>query len=284
MTGVLIEVEELAAAMESGMAPVLLDVRWNLSGPPGRAEFEEAHIPFAQWVDLETELAGPAGAGGRHPLPDPDVFGAAMQRHGVSADSSVVVCDGATSMAAARLWWLLTDAGHRDVRVLNGGVAAWQAAGMPVVPGPAEPAPPGGFVPQPGQRHSVSAEEVAALVGADAEDGPVLVDVRAAERYRGAEEPIDPVAGHIPGAVNLPTTDLQSNDGRFLPPAQLAVRIRDLALGDGPIVYCGSGVSATQSLLALEVASQRDGVLFPGSWSAWIADPERPVATGPHPH
>lgn len=281
MNSVLIEVDELAATMESGVAPVLLDVRWNLSGPPGRDEFEDGHIPFAQWVDLETELAGPPGTEGRHPLPDPDVFGAAMQRHGVSTDSSVVVCDGANSMAAARLWWLLTDAGHRDVRVLNGGVAAWAAAGMPVVPGPAEPTSPGDFVPHPGQRSSVSAAEVAALVTEDSPHGPVLVDVRAPERYRGEEEPIDPVAGHIPGAVNVPAQDLQTADGRFLPPVQLAVRIRDLGIGDGPIVYCGSGVSATQSLLALEVAGQRDGILFPGSWSGWITDPDRPVATGP---
>lgn len=281
MSSVLIEVDELAAAMESGTAPVLLDVRWNLAGPPGRLEYEEGHIPFAQWVDLETALAGPPGENGRHPLPDPDVFGAAMQRCGVSAGSPVVVCDGATSMAAARLWWLLTDAGHRDVRVLNGGVAAWQDAGMPVVPGPAEEVPPGDFVPQPGHRHSISVEEVAALVAADPEDGPALLDVRAAERFRGDEEPIDPVAGHIPGAVNLPATEHLAADGRFRSPVELAVQFRDLGLGDQPVVYCGSGVSATQSLLALEVAGLRDGVLFPGSWSAWITDPDRPVATGP---
>lgn len=282
MTSVLIEVDELAAAMESGMTPVLLDARWNLVGRPGREEFEEAHIPFAQWVDLENELAAPAGPDGRHPLPDPEVFGAAMRRCGVFTDSTVVVCDGGNSMAAARLWWLLTDAGHPEVRVLNGGLAAWQAAGMPVLSGPPEETAPGDFAPRPGHRASITAEAVAELVAAGAEE-PVLVDVRAPERYRGEQEPIDPVAGHIPGALNLPATQLQEADGRFRSPVELAVQLRDLGIGDAPVVYCGSGVSAAQALLAMEIAGERDGILFPGSWSGWITDPDRPIATGPDP-
>ncbi len=275
---VLIEADELAAALESGQSPLVLDVRWNLGGPSGREEFEQGHIPFAQWVDLETELAGPPSADGRHPLPDPATFSAAMRRVGVSADGPVVVCDGKTSLSAARLWWMLTDAGYTDVRVLNGGVAAWQAAELPMVTGSSLEVPPGDFTARPGHRASITATELAAAIAGD--HPPVLVDVRAPERYAGESEPMDPVAGHIPGAVNDPSAANLTPDGRFRPPVELALRLRDLGLGDEPVVYCGSGITAAHSLLAMEIASLRGGRLFPGSWSSWITDPDRPVATG----
>ncbi len=278
MSAVLIEVDELAAALESGESPLVLDVRWNLGGPSGREEFEAGHIPFAQWVDLDNDLAGSPGVGGRHPLPDPDSFTAAMRRLGACSEGPIVVCDGRTSLAAARLWWMLVDAGGSDVRVLNGGVAAWRADGLPIVTGSALEVPPGNFTARPGHRVSVTAAELADALASD--HPPVLVDVRAPERYSGESESIDPVAGHIPGAVNDPFTDNLSPDGRFRPPVELALRLRDLGLGDQPVVYCGSGVTAAHSLLAMEIAGLRGGRFFPGSWSGWITDPDRPVETG----
>jgi thiosulfate/3-mercaptopyruvate sulfurtransferase len=274
---VLVEPAELAALLEAEQPPVLADVRWTLGGPPGRPQFEAAHLPGARWVDLEHELSGPPGAGGRHPLPPPAVFEAAMRAIGVREDRLVVAYDGATSQAAARLWWLLTDAGHPRVRVLNGGLAAWLAEGRPTESGPAADVPPGDFVARPGQRRQLTAAELEA--GLTGTGGPLLVDVRAPERFSGATEPVDPVAGHIPGAVNLPATGNHDPSGRFLDAD--SIRGRHLAAGvdAGAVLYCGSGVTAAQSLLALESAGLTAG-LYPGSWSDWIRDPRRPVATG----
>lgn len=270
----LIGVDELAARLRSAEPVVLADVRWTLGGPPGEPEYRAGHLPGAHWVDLEHELSGPArGAGGRHPLPDADVLAAALRRIGVRADVSVVVYDAADALAASRLWWLLVDAGHPDVRVLDGGFAAWQRAGQPVGTGPGREAEPGDFVPHPGQLPRVDAAEVPALLGA----GTPLVDVRAAERYTGATEPVDPVAGHIPGAVNRPSPLNQTPEGRFRPPAEIAERFSGLA---DPVLYCGSGITAAHTLLALRTAGL-DGRIYPGSWSDWVSDPERPVATGP---
>ena len=272
MTNVLIEPDELAAMIISDQPPILADVRWRLGGPPGRQEYEAGHLPGAQYVDLETELAAPPGAGGRHPLPDPAVFEQAMRRIGVRADSLVVAYDAATSQAAARLWWLLTDAGHRRVRVLNGGLAAWRNAGLVIESGTPQAVGPGDFLARPGQRAQWSGEEIAGSL--DRSAAPLLVDVRAAERYAGSHEPIDPVAGHIPGAVNLPTTDNVDPDGRFLPAELLAERFA--GVGPDAVFYCGSGVTAVHGLLALEVAGG-SAALYPGSWSEWITDPARPV-------
>ena len=272
MTNVLIEPDELAAMIISDQPPILADVRWRLGGPPGRQEYEAGHLPGAQYVDLETELAAPPGAGGRHPLPDPAVFEQAMRRIGVRADSLVVAYDAATSQAAARLWWLLTDAGHRRVRVLNGGLAAWRNAGLAIESGTPQAVGPGDFLARPGQRAQWSGEEIAGSL--DRSAAPLLVDVRAAERYAGSHEPIDPVAGHIPGAVNLPTTDNVDADGRFLPAELLAERFA--GVGPDAVFYCGSGVTAAHGLLALEVAGG-SAALYPGSWSEWITDPARPV-------
>jgi thiosulfate/3-mercaptopyruvate sulfurtransferase len=267
----LIEIEELAALLEGPDPVVLADVRWNLTGPSARPDYEAGHLPGAHWVDLETELAGPPGEGGRHPLPDSGAFTATMRRIGVGPSSLVVAYDAAQSTAAARLWWLLRDAGHERVRVLNGGYAAWLRAGLPVESGPDLPAdPPGTFVAHPGHLPVAGADEVSRA--------QQLIDVRAAERYRGEAEPVDPVAGHIPGAVNLPTTQVLEADGRFRPAPALARHFVDVERR--PVVYCGSGITASHTLLALTVAGREDGVLYPGSWSEWIRDPSRPVATG----
>jgi thiosulfate/3-mercaptopyruvate sulfurtransferase len=274
---VLIEPAELAALLEGGSPPVLADVRWTLGGPPGRPEFEAAHLPGAHWVDLERHLSGPPGAGGRHPLPPSDVFQAAMRAIGVRGDRPVVAYDAATSQAAARLWWLLTDAGHPSVRVLNGGLAAWRAQGRPTESGPARPGPPGDFTAQPGQRRRLSAAEIER--GLEEGAGPVLVDVRASERFSGAAEPIDPVAGHIPGAVNLPVAGNLDAAGRFLDAAAIRRRYAEAGADGDVVLYCGSGVTAAQGLLALESAGMT-GSIYPGSWSDWIRDPRRPVATG----
>ena len=274
---VLVQTGELAALLASDAPPVLADVRWTLAGGAAEAEFEAAHLPGAQWVDLERDLSAPPGPGGRHPRPSPEVFTAAMRRIGVRGDRPVVAYDGATSLAAARLWWLLTDAGHRRVRVLDGGLAAWLAADRATESGQAVPVPPGTFVARPGHRRTSTAEAIAA--GLATGSGPRLVDVRAAERFSGASEPIDPVGGHIPGAVNLPATGLQGPDGRFLPPAVLARRFAEAGVDTDAVLYCGSGITAAQSLLALESAGG-SAAIYPGSWSDWIRNPARPVETG----
>ncbi|MFG1951306.1 sulfurtransferase [Micromonospora sp. NPDC048830] len=274
----LVEADRLAAWRDSADPPALLDVRWRLAGPPGREDYAAGHLPGAVFVDLDTELCGPPGAAGRHPLPDPAALEAALRAAGVRAGHPVVVYDGGDGMAAARAWWTLRWAGHRQVRLLHGGFPAWVAAGLPVstdVPAPA----PGDVTVRPGELPVLDTAEAAALAAAG--DG-VLLDVRAAPRYRGETEPIDPVAGHVPGAVNLPAGEYVGPDGRF--PAAEALRERFAAAGvaDGAPVgaYCGSGVTAAQAVLALHLAGRPDAALYVGSWSNWVADPSRPVATG----
>ncbi|MFB7076842.1 sulfurtransferase [Streptomyces sp. NPDC056308] len=255
--------------------PVLLDVRWQLGGPHGRPDYEAGHIPGAVFVDLDAELAGPAGTGGRHPLPDPEEFGAVMRRAGVSRDTPVVVYDGGQGWAAARAWWLLRWTGHEDVRVLDGGLAAWKGDLQKEAPIPTE----GDFRPVPGALPLLDADGAAAL----ARTG-LLLDARAAERYRGDVEPIDRVGGHIPGAVSAPTSENVRDDGRFLPVRSLAARFEGLGADRAPEVgvYCGSGVSGAHEVLALAVAGI-PAALYAGSWSEWSADESRPVATGPDP-
>ncbi len=280
MNSPLVSVEGLVTELASGRRIVLADVRWTLNGPPGEPEFERGHLPGAQWVDLESELTTHGPRGGRHPLPDARVFEAAMRRIGISADVPVVVYDGATSLAAARLWWLLTDAGHHDVRVLDGGYAAWQAARQPVETGPGILPEPGDFLARPGHRDVVDADGVLALVTGPSAGAVVLVDVRAADRYAGENETIDPVAGHIPGAISRPSTGNVTATGRFKPAPEIAERFADI--GGEPVLYCGSGITAAHTLLALESAG-RPGTVYPGSWSDWITDPYRPRASGPTP-
>jgi thiosulfate/3-mercaptopyruvate sulfurtransferase len=270
----LITAVDLAAAP---VPPVLLDVRYRMSGPTGPGEYAKGHVAGARYVDLDAELAGPPGAAGRHPLPDAEEFGAAMRRAGVSADADVVVYDDWNGWGAARAWWLLRWAGHRRVRVLDGGLAAWRAAGLPLStqePPPGE----GDFVARPGGMPVLDADGAGAL----AREG-LLLDARAGERYRGEVEPIDPVAGHIPGAVNAPTTEYVAPDGTFLPPDALAAHFAALGAKRSGVrvgVYCGSGVSAAHSVLALAEAGI-PAALYPGSWSEWTTSP-RPIATGPN--
>jgi thiosulfate/3-mercaptopyruvate sulfurtransferase len=268
----LISAESLRSATEP---PVVIDVTWNLMGPPGRDAYDAGHIPGAHFVDLDTELAGPPGDGGRHPLPSATVVESALRRAGVGAETPVVVYDAANSMAAARAWWVFRYFGVRDVRVLDGGFAAWRVAGGEVsTTVPADAA--GDFVASEGQVPSLVAAGAAAL----AESG-VLLDARAPERFAGEVEPMDKVAGHIPGAVNAPTTANVTGDGHFLAADELRKRFADLGVdGSGEVgVYCGSGVTAAHEALALEIAGI-EAPVYVGSWSEWITDPSRPIATG----
>ena len=265
----------LAGLLGAADAPVVLDVRWSLGGPPGIEEYRRGHIPGARFVDLDRELAGPPGPG-RHPLPDAGAFGAAMRAAGVSAEHGVVVYDAGTSVAAARAWWVLRYFGHPDVRVLDGGIDAWVAEGLPVTS--EEPAPAAGdFVPSPGHMPLLDASGAAEL----ARTG-LLLDARAAERFRGEVEPVDAVAGHIPGARSAPTTENVDASGRFLDPQRLGERFTALGASPGVPVgaYCGSGVTAAHEVLALTIAGVQNPSLYVGSWSDWITDRSRPIATG----
>jgi thiosulfate/3-mercaptopyruvate sulfurtransferase len=261
--------------MADGPVHVLLDVRWRLDGPPGLDRYREGHLPGAQFADLDRDLAAPPGAGGRHPLPDAGTFQAAMRRAGISEDRPVVAYDENDSTAAARAWWLLRYFGHQHVRVLDGGYQAWLAAGLPVRDGD-QAARPGDFTARPGGLPVLDAGRAAALAGTG-----LLLDARTGERYRGEHEPVDPVAGHIPGAVSAPTAENVNPDGTFRGAGELAARFAALGAGrPGAAVgaYCGSGVTAAHEVLALAVAGI-PAALYVGSWSNWITDAARPVAT-----
>lgn len=282
---VLIDAGTLAGELAGDAPLVLLDVRWRLGGPPGIDSFRAGHLPGAVYLDLDTDLAGPPGTGGRHPLPAAEDFTAAMRRAGVREGRLAVVYDDGDSTIAARAWWTLRYFGHDRVRVLDGGFRGWAAAGQPVATGDEPQAAAGDFTAVPGQLLVLDAVGAAAM----ARSG-VLLDARAGPRYRGETEPVDPVAGHIPGAVSAPTAGNVGADGRFLPPAELSRRFARLGVpvDSGPGVraavgaYCGSGVTAAHEVLALELAGVR-AARYPGSWSGWITDPGRPVAVGPEP-
>lgn len=279
MQSPLVQAGELAAELSGDTPPHLLDVRWWLGGPPGVDSYRAGHLPGAVFVDLAQALSAPAGeTGGRHPLPTADDFTAAMQRAGVRTDRSVVVYDGGDGWAAARAWWCLGYFGHGDVRVLDGGYQAWTAAGLGVTTDE-PPQTTGDFTARPGGRELLDADSAASL----ARDG-VLLDARAAERYRGEVEPIDPVGGHIPGAVSASTGENAGANGRFLEPTVLRERFTARGVDATRRVgaYCGSGVSAAHTVLALELAGL-PAALYVGSWSDWVSDPTRPVATGPEP-
>ncbi|RLK52709.1 sulfurtransferase [Microbacterium telephonicum] len=254
----------------------LLDVRWNIAEPDGRPAYESGHLPGAVYVDLDGELASHgAPTEGRHPLPATADLQAAARRWGLDDGDTVVVYDDWGSRAAARAWWLLVDAGIADVRILDGGLAAWRAAGLPLETGDAQPAR-GGVSLASGRMPQLTIDEAAALPASG-----VLIDARAGERYRGETEPIDPRAGHIPGAVNVPTTATLDDAGRFLAPD--ALRERFALAADAEVgAYCGSGVTAAHTVFALRLAGI-DAALYPGSWSQWSNHPARPVATGPTP-
>jgi thiosulfate/3-mercaptopyruvate sulfurtransferase len=271
----LISAAELIERLDAGDRPTVLDVRWELAAGAQADLHAQGHVPGAAFVDLDRDLAAPAGPGGRHPLPPPGDFVAAMRRAGVSGDRPVVIYDAANSLAASRAWWLLRHYGHPDVRVLDGGLAAWVAAGGTPTSGLETP-PPGDFAGEPGTMAVLDADGAARM----AEAG-VLLDARAPERFRGDVEPMDPVGGHIPGARNLPMSAHLHLTGRFRAPGELRDGFGragvDAAVPVG--AYCGSGITAAHTLLALELAGLR-GALYPGSWSEWVTDPQRPVATG----
>jgi thiosulfate/3-mercaptopyruvate sulfurtransferase len=270
---VLVTAAELRAA---GGRTVLLDVRWALGDAHGREKYLAGHLPGAVFVDLETELADPPSAAeGRHPLPSLQRLQSAARRWGIRAGDAVVAYDASGGMAAARAWWLLRWGGLPDVRLLDGGLDAWVRAGGrlesgDVVPEHGDVTVTGGGMPV------LTIDEAAALPSS----GGVLLDARAGERYRGEVEPIDPRAGHVPGAVSAPATANLATDGTFLRMPELVDRF--VALGVGPRakvgVYCGSGVTAAHEVAALAAAGI-EAALWPGSWSQWAADPSRPAAT-----
>lgn len=269
---VLIPVDALPAALAAGAQ--LLDVRWTLGEQPGSGfgRYLQGHLPGARFLDLEAVLTGPTTdpTRGRHPLPDADQLGAGLGALGVDPSRPVVVYDEPGSFAAGRAWWVLRWAGL-DVRVLDGGLRAWVASGRGLETDEPDAAPGRPLVLTTGHLPTLDADEVAAFDG-------VLIDVRGPARYRGEVEPIDPKAGHIPGAVNRPVTGFWDADGLLPPPDALADL---LALPEGrPVaVYCGSGVSAAQVVLALASLGV-EAALYPASWSGWSSDPGRPVATG----
>jgi thiosulfate/3-mercaptopyruvate sulfurtransferase len=258
----------------------VVDVRWYLTEPArGRVEYQESHIPGAAFVDLETELSSPRGQGpGRHPLPTPEAFRAVMERAGISNDTVVIAYDSSGGSAAARLWWLLRYFGHSQVALLNGGWQAWNAAGYPTtaeVPSFAAAQ----FTPTPQPDMLVDADAVERLRNTP---GTLLLDARATERYEGRIEPIDPKAGHIPGARSAPFAGNLNADGTLKSANELRERYNALgaAQAEQIVCYCGSGVTAAHDVLALYLAGYSDAKLYEGSWSDWSSDPSRPVATG----
>jgi thiosulfate/3-mercaptopyruvate sulfurtransferase len=257
---------------------VVVDCRWALGSPgAGRSAWEEAHIPGAHFLDVEEDLSGPpgpGGAGGRHPLPAAEAFAAAAETAGIGADSAVVAYDEAGEGGAARLWWLLRHFGHDDAAVLDGGMRGWRAAGLAVDDLPPRPWSTGDpFEPRERKDDVVSADEIAKRLESDA---LALVDARTAPRYRGEVEPIDPVAGHIPGASSVPFASL-APDGRYLDPKSLRARL-DPGQGRELVAYCGSGITAASVVLAAAAAGL-EARLYPGSWSEWCRR-DLPVARG----
>ena len=287
----LITAAELAEilALAPPARPVVLDVRYPGIGLPddGYDQYLAGHVPGAAYVSLDDALAAPhvPGVTGRHPLPEAAVLQAAMRAAGVSAARPVVVYDDWRSIAAARAWWLLRWAGHDDVRVLDGGWRAWRAGGGDVETGEIRPEP-GDLVVEPGGRAVVDAEGAERIAATG-----VLLDARPANRYRGEDETIDPVAGHIPGARSLPALSLMADDGRFLPAERLAERFGAVGVrgdagvrGGGVGIYCGSGLQACHvALAAAACGAAADPAVYAGSWSEWITDPARPVARGARP-
>jgi thiosulfate/3-mercaptopyruvate sulfurtransferase len=283
----LIQARELASHRDDPRW-VVLDCRFDLANPSaGRAAWQAGHIPGARYAHLDEDLSSPIRADtGRHPLPDPATLAGRLGAWGIDNDSQVVVYDAGNSAYAARAWWLLRWLGHEAVAVLDGGLAAWQRAGLPVdteVPRPT----PRGFVPRADDTRWLStaavANNLATRQTADTSSGIALVDARGADRFEGRNETIDPVAGHVPGARSHPFATNLDAEGRFLPADELRRRW-SRTLGDTPPAQvasmCGSGVTACQNLLALEIAGLHGARLYAGSWSEWIRDPRRPVATG----
>jgi thiosulfate/3-mercaptopyruvate sulfurtransferase len=276
---VLIDAAGLRQLLDQPDPPAVLDVRWALGNSRGPDHYRAGHIPTAIYVDLDSQLAAPPQPGdGRHPLPDVRALQETARQWGLRTGQPVVVYDNSGGLAAARAWWLLRWAGLRSVRILDGALSAWTRAGFELSSGD-EQAVPGDVILGAGHLPVLTADDAAAL----ARDG-LLLDARAGERYRGETEPVDPRAGHIPGAVSAPTAENLTADGEFAAPEALRARFAGLgAVPGGAVgVYCGSGVTAAHAIAALRIAGI-DAALYPGSWSAWSADRRRPVATGPDP-
>ncbi|PPK97632.1 thiosulfate/3-mercaptopyruvate sulfurtransferase [Kineococcus xinjiangensis] len=278
------DVAELRRLLDAGAPLLLLDVRWRLGDTTGRERHREGHLPGAVYVDLDAELsAPPSPAHGRHPLPDPAALQESARRWGLRPGMQVVAYDDAGGAAAARAWWVLRWAGWEEVRILDGGLAAWRAAGLPLEAGEVEPAPgdvePGDVELSPGAMPVVDADGAAALPASG-----LLLDARAGERYRGEVEPVDPRAGHVPGARNLPPGSLTDGEGLLLPADVLRERLAQVGVRPGvaTAAYCGSGVFASLAVAQLAAAGI-EAALYPGSWSQWSSDPARPAATGREP-
>ena len=277
---VLITATELAARIGAGDPLRILDVRWRLDDPDGHAAYLRGHLPGAVYVSLEDELSDHTNVGrGRHPLPSGSNLEASARRWGIRQGDLVVVYDDWNRAGSARAWWVLTAAGLENVRILDGGLSAWQSAGGSLETGPVTPRPGNVTVPHAdlyaGGRQTLTAEQTGA-------DTVTLLDARAPERFRGDVEPLDPVAGHIPGAKNLPSGAVMAPDGTFVDDRSIAELLSAHGVDrHGRIgVYCGSGVTATVAIAALAAAG-RQAALYPGSWSEWCSDPTRAVARGP---
>lgn len=273
----IVSTDALAAHLDDP-AWVIVDCRFDLARPElGRAAYREAHIPNAIYVDLNHDLSSPVvpGVTGRHPLPTAAAFAETLGRLGIDNQSQVVAYDDSSGSYAARLWWMLRWLGHDAVTLLDGDWRAWKREGRPTQSGDlARPAT--HFVGHERPDIAVTAAEIAA--GGRRR----LLDARSAERYRGQNETIDSIAGHIPGAISAPWSGNVDASGYFLPSEALRVRYSELLAGAQPgecVAYCGSGVTAAHDLLAMEIAGLRGARLYPGSWSEWIADPDRPIAT-----
>jgi thiosulfate/3-mercaptopyruvate sulfurtransferase len=281
--GPLIDVDTLARHI--GEADwVVVDCRFTLTDPSaGRAAYDRGHLPGARYAHLDDDLArSPSSHEGRHPLPDPQRLAATLGRWGIDRNATVIAYDEASGAIAARLWWLLRWLGHARCAVLDGGLAAWVGSGRALQQTPPSFEPRRYDVRSAAKGAVVATHELAERQAA----GDVLVDARAAPRYRGEQEPIDPKAGHVPGARNRPFSVNVTQTGAFRPPAELRAELTELLAGRDPsrvIAMCGSGVTACHLLLAMSVAGLEGGRLYAGSWSEWIRDPARPIKTGAEP-
>lgn len=275
----LISAATLMTQLAAGYPYALCDMRYSLTDPTaGRRQYQEGHLPGAVYVDLHDDLADTGLGGGRHPLPTTAAFGQVLQRLGIAPETPVVAYDAAGGTFAARLWWMLRAVGHQQVAVLDGGFPAWIRAGGPVT---------ATVAPQPSTLYPVpetwpGVVDADGVVAAGAE-GRLVVDCRAPERFRGEVEPLDPRAGHIPGAINLFQGDNLDADGSHRPLGELRQRFAFLAEADRPVFYCGSGVSACHNLLAMHASglpNANAALLYAGSWSDWTSQAGRPVAVG----
>jgi thiosulfate/3-mercaptopyruvate sulfurtransferase len=275
----LISTDTLAARAGEGW--VIVDCRFDLQNPQsGQAEYDRAHIPGAVYASLDTDLSGPrTGSNGRHPLPSDQEMAATFGRLGIGPDVQLVAYDQDSGMFASRLWWMVRYLGHDAVAVLDGGWAKWTREQRPTRSG-IESRPAATFIPAPRREWRLTADDVAPLVGGR---DVLLVDARSPERYEGRSEPLDRVAGHIPGAANHHYKDNLTADGTMRPVEELRENFARALGGHAPeqtVMYCGSGVTACQNLLAMAHAGLDGARLYPGSWSEWSADPSRPIETG----